>query len=241
MDTNLPKSPTATVTHWWAPFLTFFHWSPENSRKMPLWKSLCTSYLLACQVSYHRRFRSLLLSSCNAFGVLIMFSVSWWFTNVPCVIQSRLAAEKPSHCIHPVMCQLAVSTTLIQPSVSTTLIKLCINRCSALHSFNQRSAPVIQLRDNQWSALHSFNRRSAPHSSSYASTSGQAPHSFNWRSAPHSSSSQLPSVYHAQRTSHLRQFTAELSPKPTGSIVNEHNLPVVLSTTADSSTSNTHT
>ena len=152
MDTNLPKSPTATVTHCWETFWTFFRWSPENSRKMPLWKSLCTSYLLACQVSYHRRFRSLLSSSCNAFGVLIMFSVSWCFTNVPCVIQSRLAAEKPSHCIHTVMCQLAVSTTFIQPSVSTTLIKLCINR---------------------WSALHSFNQRSAPQSSSYVTTSGQ--------------------------------------------------------------------
>ena len=68
-----------------------------------------------------------------------------------------------------------------------------------------------------------------------------APQSFNRQSAPHSSSGQLPSVCHAGRTSHLQQFTAELSPKHTGSIVNEHNLPVVLSSSADSSTSHTHT
>ena len=121
-------------------------------RKMPLWKSLCTLYLRACQVSYRRRFRSLLLSPCNAFGGRIMLSVSWSYTNVPGVILSRLAAEKPSRCIHPVMCQLVVSAAFIQPAVSTTLIKLCVNR---------------------WSAPHSFNRQSAPHSSSYASTGGQ--------------------------------------------------------------------
>ena len=155
------------------------------------------------------------VSACSR-KTLALYSYSYVSTGGQHHIHSTIC----QHHTHQTMHQQVVSTAFIQPAVSTT---------------------VIQLRDNQWSALHSFNRRSVPHSSSYASTSGQAPHSFNRRSAPHSSSSQLPSVYHAQRTSHLRQFTAELSPKHTGSIVNKHNLPAVLSSTADSSTSHTHT
>ena len=142
---------------------------------------------------------------------------------------SSYASTGGQHHIHSTSCQHHSHQTMHQPVVSTAFIQPAV------------STTVIQLRDNQWSALHSFNRRSAPHSPSYASTSGQASQSFKRQSAPHSSSGQLPSVYNAHRTSDLQQLTAELSPKHTGSVVNEHNLPTVLSSTADSSTSHTHT
>ena len=46
-----------------------------------LWWSLCTLYLHACQVSYHRQFRSLLYLCCT-FLALINSLVCWFCTRI---------------------------------------------------------------------------------------------------------------------------------------------------------------
>ena len=53
-----------------------------STQSMDLWWSLCTLYLLTCQVSYRRGLRSLLLCLCNVFWALINSLVCW-----PCSIQ----------------------------------------------------------------------------------------------------------------------------------------------------------
>ena len=57
------------------------YWNQTHTeRRMYLWWSLCTLYLHACQASYHRRLRSLLLCLCYIFWALINSLVCWSHT-----------------------------------------------------------------------------------------------------------------------------------------------------------------